>query len=81
MNYEPLVDENGNPISYDVVEDLAFITDQNENLVWTEMWDFDSNQPYLVGGCVLDQNGGLAWYLCKKPWLESGLDVVQWGEN
>lgn len=81
IKYQPILDANGNLVSYDVVEDLDFIKSQDENLVWTEMWDFDSEQPYLVGGCVLDENGGIAWYLCRKPWSESDLDVVQWEED
>lgn len=79
--YEPLIDRSGNLISYDVVEDLEFIKSQNENLVWTEMWDFDSEQPYLFGGCILDEDGGITWYLCKKPWSESNVNIVEWTED
>jgi hypothetical protein len=79
--YEPLVDQSGQLISFDVVDDLEFINQQDANKIWTEMWDFDSESPFLVAGCVLDENGGMAWYLCNQAWLEDDWDVVQWEED
>jgi hypothetical protein len=81
MKYRPLVNKSGELISYDVVEDLEFIGQQDSNKVWTEMWDFDSETPFLVAGCVLDEDGGLAWYLCNLAWVEDDWDVVQWVED
>ena len=79
--YNPLRDSSGEFVTYDVVEDLDFIQSQDEKKVWTEIWDFDSEQPFLVGGCVLDENGGISWYLCNEPWSEDDLDVVEWEED
>jgi len=79
--YEPKTNGFGELIRYDVVEDIDFVTSQPESYVWTEIWDFDSERPWLVGGCVLDENGGLSWYVCNKPWSADQLDPVEWNEE
>ncbi len=79
--YNPLRDSSGEFITYDVVEDLEFINGQDQENIWTEIWDFDSEKPFLVAGCVLDENGGILWYLCKEPWSEEDMNVVEWEES
>lgn len=81
LRYRPLLHPDGEFVTYDVVEDLKLIETQDEKKIWTEIWDFDSEQPFLVGGIVLDENGGILWYVCENSWSEDDLDIVEWEEH
>lgn len=74
--YEPIIDGAGKIVSYDVVDDLEFIQQHDEENVWSEIWDFDSELPLLVPGCVLDENGGLQWIITKNPWSGDFSDLI-----
>ena len=78
--YQPRKNPDGTFEQFDVVEDLDFISSIEDKYVWTEIWDFDGERPWLVTGCVLDENGGLSWYVCDKPW-ESDQILVEWDED
>jgi hypothetical protein len=74
--YQPNKDSDGNLVSYDVVEDVSFIDEQDESFVWTEMWNSDSELPLLYPGCVPDDGGGLQWFVCKNPWSGDSMDLI-----
>ncbi|CAN2187794.1 hypothetical protein MCELANE86_00470 [Candidatus Nanopelagicaceae bacterium] len=78
--YQPRTNPDGTFKHFDVVEDLDFISSIEDEYVWTEIWDFDSERPWLVSGCVLDENGGLSWYVCDKAW-EGDQILVEWDED
>ena len=74
--YYPMSDPDGNLIYYDVVEDVSFIESLDECLVWTEIWNFDSELPLLYPGVIADENGGLRWFVCNKPWSGNSGDLI-----
>ena len=74
--YQPERDAQGNLIAYDVVEDIAFIERQDQSQIWTEVWNFDSELPLLVRGCVSDEDGGLRWFICKNPAVGEHEDLI-----
>lgn len=80
LEYNPKLDSNGNLIQFDVVDDIDFISSLDESLVWTEIWDFDSERPWLIPGCTQDEDGGISWYVCNKPWVDNGI-VIEWEED
>jgi len=79
--YSPKVNQDGSLAQFDVLEDLEFISGMANEYVWSEIWDFDSERPWLVSGCVLDENGGLSWYLYEEPWVGSDLILIEWEED
>ena len=81
QTYKPKLNVDGTLIQFDVLEDLEFISGMANEYVWSEIWDFDSERPWLVSGCVLDENGGLSWYLCEEPWVGSDLILIEWEED
>ena len=76
--YKPHKDKAGAVMVYDILEDLEFIKTQDEKKVWTEIFDFDLDQTLLVGGIVLDKDGGIAFYLTEIPWSDSNQEIVEW---
>lgn len=81
QTYKPKVNVDGTLIQFDVIDDLEFVSGIANEFVWSEIWDFDSERPWLVSGCVLDENGGLSWYICEKPWESSDLILIEWEED
>ena len=81
QKYEPHRDASGNVVIYDIIENLDFIQSQKEENIWTEIFDFDSDQSILVGGVILDEDGGLTFYVCDKPWSKGEIDIVEWDED
>jgi hypothetical protein len=79
--YQPRMDSEGGLFQFDVVEDLSMILEIGDEYIWTEIWDFDSERPWLISGCVLDENGGLSWYVCDKPWTGDQSLLVEWEED
>ena len=79
--YQPILNVNGEPIQFDVLEDLEEISNIPEEFIWSEIWDFDSERPWLVSGQVLDENGGLSWYQCEVPWVGSEQILIEWEED
>jgi hypothetical protein len=81
QTYKPKLNVDGTLIQFDVIDDLEFVSGIANEFVWSEIWDFDSERPWLVSGCVLDENGGLSWYICEKPWESSDLILIEWEED
>ena len=81
QTYKPKLNVDGTLIQFDVIDDLEFVSGIANEFVWSEIWDFDSERPWLVSGCVLDENGGLSWYICEKPWEGSDLILIEWEED
>jgi hypothetical protein len=81
QTYKPRFDLGGELIQFNVIDDLEFISGISNEFIWSEIWDFDSERPWLVSGCVLDENGGLSWYLCDEPWVGSDLILIEWEED